>query len=57
MDIERVLDDYRNGDEGKRISLFLAYRDLHLRGHAYYLQILGMGRGNSSRNCTASAWC
>ncbi len=28
MDIERVLSDYRNGDEGKRISLFLAHRDL-----------------------------
>lgn len=28
MDIEKVLDEYRNGDEGKRLSLFLAYRDL-----------------------------
>ena len=28
MDIERVHRDYRNGDEGKRISLFLAHRDL-----------------------------
>lgn len=28
MDIDRVLDDYRNGDEDRRISLFLAHRDL-----------------------------
>jgi hypothetical protein len=28
MDIEKVLDDYRNGDEGKRLCLFLAFRDL-----------------------------
>jgi hypothetical protein len=28
MDIEGVLDAYRNGDEDKRISLFLTYRDL-----------------------------
>ncbi len=28
MDIEKVLDDYRNGDESKRLSLFLAYREL-----------------------------
>lgn len=28
MDREQVLDEYRNGDEGKRLSLFLAYRDL-----------------------------
>ncbi len=28
MDIDRVLDDYRNGNEDKRISLFLSYRDL-----------------------------
>lgn len=28
MDIERVLEDYRNGDEGRRVSLFLAHRDL-----------------------------
>jgi len=27
MDFECVLDDYRNGDEDERISLFLAYRD------------------------------
>jgi hypothetical protein len=28
MDIEKVLDEYRNGDEGKRLRLFLAFRDL-----------------------------
>lgn len=28
MNIEEILDEYRNGDEGKRLSLFLAYRDL-----------------------------
>jgi hypothetical protein len=28
MEIEEVLDDYRNGDEDKRLSLFLTYRDL-----------------------------
>jgi hypothetical protein len=28
MDIEKILDDYRNGDEGKRLCLFLAFRDL-----------------------------
>lgn len=28
MEIEKILDDYRNGDEDKRLSLFLAYRDL-----------------------------
>lgn len=28
MNRERVLDAYRKGDEDKRISLFLAYRDL-----------------------------
>lgn len=29
MDIERILNDYRNGDEDKRLGLFLTYR--HLR--------------------------
>ncbi len=28
IEIEKVLDDYRNGDESRRLSLFLAYRDL-----------------------------
>jgi hypothetical protein len=28
MDIEKILDEYRNGDEGKRLCLFLAFRDL-----------------------------
>jgi hypothetical protein len=28
MEIEQVLDDYRNGDEDKRLCLFLTYRDL-----------------------------
>ena len=28
MNIEKVLEDYRNGDDGKRLSLFLAYREL-----------------------------
>ncbi len=28
MNIEKVLNDYRNGDESKRLSLFLAYREL-----------------------------
>ncbi|HWR72540.1 MAG TPA: hypothetical protein VN604_05190 [Nitrospirota bacterium] len=28
MNIEQILDDYRCGDESKRLSLFLAYRDL-----------------------------
>ena len=28
MDIEKVLNEYRNGDESKRLSLFLAYREL-----------------------------
>ncbi len=28
MDIDRILDDYRTGDEDRRISLFLAHRDL-----------------------------
>jgi hypothetical protein len=28
MDIEKVLEEYRNGDEGKRLDLFLAFRDL-----------------------------
>lgn len=28
MEIERILDDYRNGDEDKRLSLFLTYREL-----------------------------
>ncbi len=28
MNIAKILDEYRNGDESKRLSLFLAYRDL-----------------------------
>lgn len=28
MDVEKILDEYRNGDEGKRLRLFLAFRDL-----------------------------
>ena len=28
FDIDKVLDDYRKGDESKRLGLFLAYRDL-----------------------------
>ena len=27
MDIEQILNDYRNGDESRRLSLFLAYRE------------------------------
>ena len=27
MDTEQILNDYRNGDESKRLSLFLAYRE------------------------------
>ena len=28
MDIDKILDEYRKGDEGKRLGLFLAFRDL-----------------------------
>jgi hypothetical protein len=28
MNIEQVLDDYRSGDESRRLDLFLAYREL-----------------------------
>ncbi len=28
MNIEKIFEAYREGDEGKRLSLFLAYRDL-----------------------------
>lgn len=28
MDIEKVLDTYRSGDDAKRLSLFLAFREL-----------------------------
>ncbi len=28
MDIEKVLEEYRTGDESKRLSLFLAFREL-----------------------------
>ena len=28
MDIQTVLEEYRKGDESKRLSLFMAYRDL-----------------------------
>ncbi|MDA8100357.1 MAG: hypothetical protein M0042_12115 [Nitrospiraceae bacterium] len=28
MNTEQVLEEYRKGDEGKRLSLFLAFREL-----------------------------
>ncbi len=28
MDIEKILQEYRDGDEGERLRLFLAFRDL-----------------------------
>jgi hypothetical protein len=28
MNIEKVLEEYRGGDDSKRLSLFLAYREL-----------------------------
>jgi hypothetical protein len=28
MDILKVLEEYRKGDEGKRLSLFMAHREL-----------------------------
>jgi hypothetical protein len=28
MDIEKILEEYRNGDESMRLRLFLAFRDL-----------------------------
>ncbi len=28
MDVNRILDAYREGDEDKRLSLFLGYREL-----------------------------
>jgi len=28
MDVEKILEEYRNGDEGKRLRFFLAFRDL-----------------------------
>lgn len=28
MDIEMVLDEYRSSDDSRRLSLFMAYRDL-----------------------------
>ena len=28
MNIEKALEEYRNGDDSKRLSLFLAYREL-----------------------------
>jgi hypothetical protein len=28
MELEKVLDEYRNGDESRRLSLFMAYREL-----------------------------
>jgi hypothetical protein len=31
MNIEKVLEEYRNGDENRRLSLFLAYRELRVR--------------------------
>ncbi len=28
MDIDKILSEYRKGDQGKRLRLFLAFRDL-----------------------------
>ncbi len=28
MDTEKVLEEYQNGDDGRRMSLFLTYREL-----------------------------
>jgi hypothetical protein len=28
MDTDKILEEYQNGDDGKRLSLFLAYREL-----------------------------
>ena len=28
MDIDKILEEYRAGDDGKRLSLFMAYREL-----------------------------
>lgn len=28
MEREKILEEYRNGDDGKRLDLFLTYRDL-----------------------------
>lgn len=28
MEIETILDEYRRGDESRRLSLFMAYREL-----------------------------
>ena len=28
MDTEKILEEYRSGDQGKRLRLFLAFRDL-----------------------------
>ncbi len=28
MDTEKVLEEYKNSDDGKRLSLFLTYREL-----------------------------
>ncbi len=30
MDVQAILDEYRKADEGKRIRLFLAFRDLRV---------------------------
>ena len=35
MDVDKILDEYRNGDEGMRLHLFLAFRDLR----AYFSRI------------------
>ncbi len=35
MDIEKILEEYRNGDEGMRLRYFLAFRDLR----AYFSRI------------------
>lgn len=31
MDSEKILEEYRNADEGKRLTLFMAYRELRER--------------------------
>ena len=36
MDIEKILEEYRNGDEGVRLRLFLAFRDL--RDHFSWIE-------------------
>ncbi len=36
MDIENILEEYRNGDEGVRLRLFLGFRDL--RDHFSWIE-------------------